>query len=134
MRYQKALDQIDRYATAEWGPFTRYAEIADDGYAWRQADLYANGYALRYDREHWVDPLGILGDARHTPKFDARARSRWTVLEIDSTAWEAAARAPNQPQKYDASSWADVPAHLDPTPEHLRRMPPWIARLFEGDT
>jgi len=138
MRYEKALDQIDRYATADWGPFTRYLEIADDGWIRRQVDLYANGYGLRYDREHWVDPLGRLGEARYPTESRAQRSSHWTVLEIDSpefeSAWEMAARAPNQPQKYDVSSWSDTSAGLRPTLEHLSRLPPWIARLLEGNT
>lgn len=135
MRHQKALDQVDRYATADWGAFTRYLEIADDGWIWRQVDLYANGYGLRYDREHWVDSLGQLGDARQPTESHAEQSSQWTLLEIDSpefeSAWELAAHAPNQPQQYDASSWANVPAVLHLTQEYRSRLPPWIARLFE---
>ena len=138
MRYEKALDQIDQYATADWGPFTRYLEIADDNFARRQVDLYANGCGLRYDREHWVDPLGQLGDVRYALESSSEQSRRWTVLEIGAiefeAAWENAARAPNQPQPYDASAFADASAGLRPTSEHLRRLPPWIAKLFEGGT
>ena len=137
MRYRKALDQFNRHATADWGTFTCYLEIADDGFAWRQANLYGNGYGLRYDREHWVDLFGELGEARHTQSFETLQKLRSTLLEIDSVefdaAWNKVARAPNQPQQYDASSYAGVSAQLGPrTPEQLRRLPPWIARLFEN--
>lgn len=61
------------------------------------------------------------------------------MLKIDSrefeSAWEEVARAPNQPQQYDASSFADVPVQLGHlTPEPIQRLPPWIARLFDSDT
>jgi len=137
MLYRKALDQFNRYTTADWGTFTCYLAIADDGFAWRQANIYANGYGLRYDREHWIDPFGQLSEARHTQRFEALQELRSTVIEIDSVefdaAWNEVAQAPNQPQHFDPSSYADVPTELGPrTPEQLRRLPPWIARLFEN--
>jgi len=51
-----------------WGPFTRYLEIGADKYATRQIDVFENAYALRYDRIHWVDDLGMLADSRYRPK------------------------------------------------------------------
>lgn len=51
------------------------------------------------------------------------------------SAWAGVQNAPNQPQQYDTSSWSGIPealSHL--TPEQCRRLPPWIARLFnDGD-
>ena len=138
MRYIKALNQVDRYTTAAWGPFTRYVEIADDQFAWRQVDAYANGNRLRYDRTHWADRFGSLGDGRHTPEDDRECRHRFIVSEITAAefeaAWAAVQHAPNQPQQYGASSFADIRNALsEPTPEHFRRMPPWIAALFDGE-
>jgi hypothetical protein len=49
---------------SEWGTFTRYTEVAEDLRTQRQVDLFENGNMLRYDREHWVDGYGMLGDAR----------------------------------------------------------------------
>lgn len=49
---------------SEWGTFSRYAEVAEDLRIKRQVDVFENGNMLRYDREHWVDEYGMLGDAR----------------------------------------------------------------------
>jgi hypothetical protein len=70
MLYLKATEQGPRELEPlrSWGTFTRYVEIGDDRYAVRQVDVYANGYALRYDRTHWVDDLGVLTDSFYRPK------------------------------------------------------------------
>ena len=52
----------------EWGSFVRYLEIADDGFASRQLDVFVNGCILAYDRESWCDAESRLADK----KFDAR--------------------------------------------------------------
>lgn len=49
---------------ASWGPFTRYVEVGEDLHALRQVDFFENGNMLSYDRTHWVDDFGMLGDAR----------------------------------------------------------------------
>ena len=63
--YEKAIQQgpaINEPAE-NWGQFTRYLEIGDDLRAVRQMDVFEDGQMLSYDRVHWVDEFGILGDA-----------------------------------------------------------------------
>ena len=57
---------------AAWGKFTRYLEIGLDRYATRQVDWFENGYALRYDRDHYVDEFGTLADLRYSGNW-----TRW---------------------------------------------------------
>ena len=68
--YQKAPAQGPRESEPlrSWGTFTRYLEIGDDRYAVRHVDVFANGYAVRYDRTHWVDELGMQAGSRYRPK------------------------------------------------------------------
>jgi len=47
-----------------WGKFTRYIDVDVDLRAKKQVDLFENGHMLRYDRTHWIDSYGMLGDAR----------------------------------------------------------------------
>jgi hypothetical protein len=49
---------------ATWGRFTRHLEIGEDLRAVRQVDVFENGNMLTYDRVHWVDDFGMLGDAQ----------------------------------------------------------------------
>jgi hypothetical protein len=49
---------------ATWGTFTRCLEIGEDLRPVRQVDVFENGNLLSYDRTHWVDDFGMLGDAR----------------------------------------------------------------------
>lgn len=48
----------------DWGPFTSFVDVADDLRSNRNINLFADGRALRYDRTHWCDDFGMLGDAR----------------------------------------------------------------------
>lgn len=93
----------------EWGSFVRYLEIADDGYASRQLDVFVNGCILAYDRESWCDAESTLVDK----KYDAESwADTWgphqeitePLFEIE---WEFAPAAANQPQDYDeeAGPW-----------------------------
>ena len=64
--YGKAVDQSPAILepAASWGRFTRYLEIGDDLRSVRQVDVFEDGHMLSYDRVHWVDDFGMLGDAR----------------------------------------------------------------------
>jgi hypothetical protein len=79
-----------------WGDFIRNMEIGDDLYATRHVDVYANGYALRYDRVHWVDEFGMLADAR----YDERKWNKWwgPFVKISrqefEDVWQAVERSP----------------------------------------
>src|SRR5262249_23352912 len=42
----------------------RYVEIGEDLWVVRQVDVFENGNMLSYDRRHWVDDFGMLGDGR----------------------------------------------------------------------
>ena len=48
----------------EWGNFTSFVEAADDLRSNRSVSLFDDGRMLRYDRTHWCDEFGMLGDAR----------------------------------------------------------------------
>jgi hypothetical protein len=72
---------------ASWGEFERHLEIGDDLYAVRHVDVFANGYALRYDRVHWVDDFGVLADA----PYDRDKWMEWwgrPPIEISSQEFE----------------------------------------------
>lgn len=99
-----------------WGPFTRYLEIGVDRYATRQVDWFANGYALRYDRDHYTDEFGTLADLRYSWKW-----KRWWPRSqvIDASAferiWSSAARtdgASLQARSSYATSWPAKPPWL----------------------
>lgn len=47
-----------------WGSCTDYYEIGADLWIVRFVSAYENGYILGYDRLHWVDDFGMLGDRR----------------------------------------------------------------------
>lgn len=117
MSYRKCPGQrVADPPLSEWGNFTRFLEIAEDGFANRQVDIFVNGCALMYDREFWCDDESSLADM----KFD---QDRWTEswgphyeitekqFEIE---WEFAEAAPNQPQEYGGEGEAcPVPARPD---------------------
>jgi hypothetical protein len=64
--YEKAIEQEPAMLepVASWGRFTRYLEIGEDLRAVRQVDVFEDGHMLCYDRVHWVDDFGMLGDAK----------------------------------------------------------------------
>ncbi len=82
---------------ATWGHFIGYLEIGEDLRAIRQVDVFANGNALSYDRAHWVDDFGMLGDAQinrnrkqgpwwHSEEIDAATFERvWTAARASPT-------------------------------------------------
>ncbi|HWL09061.1 MAG TPA: hypothetical protein VNQ76_11680 [Planctomicrobium sp.] len=117
--------------------FSRYIEIASDGYANRQVDVYENGYTLRYDRDQWVDDFDMLADANVDKLRQTRQKADYLVEMIEvaefERVWEDSKTAPNQPQRYDMSQFADVPKRLQRTKEQIRRLPPWIANLFNDN-
>ena len=135
MRYLKAPNPL-LPLLAHWGTFTRFLEIAEDGFAHRQVDAFQNGNFLRYDRENWSDESGMLAEANLKRLEQLRGRCHGTYSvetiwagEFNAT-WEAARTAPNQPQNYNAEKFASVPGNLPMTAEQLRRLPPWIAKLW----
>ena len=84
---------------ATWGRFTRYLEISEDLRAVRQVDEFENGNLLSYDRVHWVDDFGMLGDARINRN---RKRGQWGQSEEIELAefervWTAARASPMWP-------------------------------------
>jgi hypothetical protein len=101
---------------ATWGKFTRYLEIGADRYATRQVDRFENGYALRYDREHYIDEFGTLADLRYSSKW-----KRWWPNSqlIDAATFERVwadaahnAAASLQAQSTERMSWPAKPPWL----------------------
>ena len=81
---------------ARWGRFIRYLEIGDDLRPIRHVDVFENGNMLSYDRAHWVDDFGMLGDARINRN---RKRGLWGKSEEIEAAefervWTAARASP----------------------------------------
>ena len=118
--YDKTPDNevLDGLPASGWGKFTRYLEIATDRYVSRQVDWFENGYALRYDREHYVDQFGMLADLRYSEDWH-----QWwpNSVPIDQAEfegiWSSAEHTPALPlqlQSKEAASWPTVP--------------PWLAR------
>lgn len=119
MVYRKAPGQGPSISEPlrSWGTFTRHLEIGDDQFVVRQVDVFVNGYAVRYDRTHWVDDLGMLADSRYRPKV----WERWWGPGVPMTAdefeqvWAAAESSPvYQLQLATAkiSRWGAVPVCL----------------------
>jgi hypothetical protein len=102
---------------AEWGQFTRYLEIAADRYATRQVDCFENGYALRYDRTHYMDEFGTLADMRYSAKWQRWWPNTEAISEEEfERIWVAATEsAGHELQRSDANA--------NPWPE-----PPWLTR------
>lgn len=113
--YDKTRDNdvLEGLPASGWGKFTRYLEIAADRYANRQVGWFENGYALRYDREHYVDEFGKLADLRYSDQWH-----RWwpNSIAIERSeferVWLNAAQSPAhqlQAQSTEAVSWPTVP-------------------------
>jgi hypothetical protein len=69
-----------------WGAFCRYGQIAEDLYMSRQVDVFENGFALSYDRDHWCDDFGTLGGLRFCRRLWEKA---WgPLIEIDRPTFE----------------------------------------------
>src|SRR5262249_48260948 len=66
MFHQKASRQGPEILepAASWGKFTSYLEIGEDLRPVREVCVFKNGNMLSYDRKHWCDDFGELGDAR----------------------------------------------------------------------
>lgn len=104
---------------AEWGTFTRYLEVGPDRYATRQVDMFANGHALRYDRDHYIDEFGTLADLRYSSKW-----TRWwpNSRAIDAAEFErvwvaagSSVAATLQAQSTMRASWPGLPPWLRET-------------------
>lgn len=122
--YLKAPDQTHGLEPpASWGAFTRYVEIGDDLYAVRHVDVFANGYALSYDRVHWVDELGMLGDMR----YDEKKWTKWwgAALEITPEEFEAVWRSAEESPARPIQLRGEKTSEMGVTPV-------WLARLKGG--
>src|ERR1700681_4801769 len=88
MWWSKALDQgpLGPGPLADWGKCTCYLEVGDDGFAFRQVYAFESGRLLCWDRTHWADGFGFLGDARLGKKKPRK--SRWIVVAIDVVEFE----------------------------------------------
>lgn len=90
---------------ASWGKFTCYLEIGEDLWPVREVRVFENGNMLSYDRAHWVDDFGTLGDARinrnrkqglwgQFEEIEAAEFERvWTVARTSSLWTQQVARA-----------------------------------------
>jgi hypothetical protein len=81
---------------ARWGRFTIYLEIGEDLRPVREVLVFENGNLLSYDRSHWIDDFGMLGDARINR---SRTQGRWGQSEEIEPAelervWSAARASP----------------------------------------
>lgn len=118
---KSGLGPVDRDSVRSWGTFIRHSEIGEDGYAVRQVDVFANGNVLRYDRWHWADAFGRLGDVWYSPQdWD-----RWwgpsepiTSTEFEQV-WAAAETSPLRPLQL-------ATAAMDRYGSDAR--PPWLRR------
>ncbi|NVB81258.1 MAG: hypothetical protein HOV81_22875 [Kofleriaceae bacterium] len=45
-----------------WGTCVYYLQVDEQSYPERQLEVYSSGDVLAYDREHWSDEYGGLGD------------------------------------------------------------------------
>ena len=107
MIYVKATRQTSSDPVlAEWGTFVRLLEIADDGFASRQVDVFVNGCVLMYDRELWSDEESMLVNRKYTPEQWSETRGPHQEISAQQfeVEWEFAEAAPNQPQEYHADS------------------------------
>jgi hypothetical protein len=77
-----------------WGSRTFYGEVGADLFLARQVHLFRNGNFLRYDRRHWVDKFGMLGEARIN-RNTRRTRSG-RVIEIERIVFEQVWQAAGQ--------------------------------------
>ena len=62
--------------TMSCGRFTRHLEVGKDLRAVRHVAAFENGSTLCYDRVHWVDDFGMLGDARMSRNRNEGVRCR----------------------------------------------------------
>ena len=97
---------------ASWGRSIRYLEIGEDLWIVRQVDVFENGNMLSYDRAHWIDDFGMLGEARinRNRKRGPCGRSE----EIDAVefgrVWTAARASPMWPQQVATARMARMGA------------------------
>lgn len=103
---------------SEWGPFERYLAIGDDGYATRQVDVYRNGFALRYDRTHYIDSYSMLADIKFTDKWKKWWPNSSTIEAMEfEKVWNEAASSP-------ANTLQERSSH----PQGMPKTPPWLKR------
>ncbi|MFP6765414.1 MAG: hypothetical protein VB858_17435 [Planctomycetaceae bacterium] len=88
----------------EWGNFVRLLEIADDGFAGRQVDVFVNGCVLVYDRELWSDDESMLVNRKYNSEewSEMWGPHQNISLQQFEVEWEFSEAAPNQPQEYHA--------------------------------
>jgi hypothetical protein len=96
--YEKAIDQGPELydPVSHWGRFTIFLEIGEDLRVLRQVNLFDNGNALSYDRMHWIDRFGMLGDAGIKRNRKEGIWGRSTEIEADEfeEVWIAAQSSP----------------------------------------
>jgi hypothetical protein len=97
---------------ANWGQFTVYLDIGEDLRALRQVNVFENGNTLCYDRVHWVDDFGMLGDARINRN---RTRGPWGESEEIGTTefervWNTARASSIWPQQSATAQMAQMGA------------------------
>ncbi|WP_157131698.1 hypothetical protein [Piscinibacter gummiphilus] len=93
-----------------WGTFTRYIEVDADLQPKRQVDLFGNSCTLRYDRQHWVDAYGMLGDAKINRNRPAGSwgRSEEVSAQEFQAVWAAAEAGSLWPQQLKTSRSATM--------------------------
>ncbi len=105
--YEKAIHhRISPYEPmSQWGCLTSYLEVAEDLWALRRVDQYEGGQSLSYDRTHWGDRFGILGDGRI--KRPPQSTEFWESFEIEPAeferVWQTALQSPLREQQVASS-------------------------------
>jgi hypothetical protein len=102
--YSKAMHRFPATLepAASWGRFTLYLEVGEDLRTLRNVHVFENGRMLSYDRNHWVDDFGMLGDGKINRKRKQgpwqSSETWWSSEEIKpeefERIWEAARSCP----------------------------------------
>ncbi len=115
--YEKATAQRGLHRLEEmdsWGSSTVYLEVGVDLWAARRVDAFENGYMLSYDRVHWVDDFGILGDMRINRNCKVGSWGRSEEIEPGEfeRVWDQARSSPlwnEQVARAQMSKRGDIP-------------------------
>jgi hypothetical protein len=100
-----------------WGGYVQHTEVGEDLFAMRLVFSFDNGNFLSYDRSHWGDDFGTLGDGRINRNRQNTAWGR--LFEIDAAefeqVWASARSSPSwrrQVETEKMSSLGAVPIWL----------------------